>query len=172
MRIITSFSGANAFLSNFADADVKLDGVVFHTTEAAFQAAKTTDNRMRGPIQFAKTPGEAKKLGRKVPLRPDWEKIKVDVMLGLLRQKFKAGTELARKLDDTGHAILVEGTTWHDKFWGVCTCEKCKGKGVNMLGQLLMKVRAENRGHPLGFIHDEVRTDWVFGGPYTISERQ
>ena len=36
----------------------------------------------------------------------------------------------------TGKATLVEGNSWGDTFWGVC-----RGKGKNMLGKILMRVR-------------------------------
>jgi predicted NAD-dependent protein-ADP-ribosyltransferase YbiA (DUF1768 family) len=49
---------------------------------------------------------------------------------------------LAEKLLATGEEILVEGNTWHDNFWGRCSCRNCRGKGVNHLGQLLMERRA------------------------------
>ena len=84
-------------------------------------------------------------MGRSVPLRIDWEDIKEKVMLDLLRLKFTKGSLLANYLDETGDATLIEGTTWHDRFWGVCNCEKCQGQGKNMLGTLLMRVREENR---------------------------
>jgi predicted NAD-dependent protein-ADP-ribosyltransferase YbiA (DUF1768 family) len=74
-------------------------------------------------------------------VRPDWDDTKINTMLTLLRQKFALGSELAKKLLDTGNRDLVEGNTWGDTFWGVC-----KGQGENMLGKLLMQVRAELRG--------------------------
>ena len=44
----------------------------------------------------------------------------------------------------TGGAVLVEGNTWHDNYWGCCTCSRCAGRrGRNNLGRLLMKLRAE-----------------------------
>ena len=45
----------------------------------------------------------------------------------------------------TGDAELIEGNTWHDNYWGVCSCSKCNGRGKNRLGKLLMKVREELR---------------------------
>lgn len=173
-KIINSFSGANEFLSNFYPCEIFYLDQMFKTTEAAFQAAKTTDHQQRLAIADADTPGQAKRLGRRVDLRPDWEEIKVQVMLDILRLKFTKGSELARRLDDTGNAILVEGTTWHDQYWGVCKCDTHKGHGRNMLGQLLMKVREENRRgtSTMTILHTESRPDWLVGGPYTTAERQ
>jgi predicted NAD-dependent protein-ADP-ribosyltransferase YbiA (DUF1768 family) len=53
------------------------------------------------------------------------------------RQKFKA-LRLANALLATGQAQLVEGNTWNDTYWGVC-----HGEGLNVLGMLLMQVRAD-----------------------------
>lgn len=133
---ITSFTGEYRFLSNFYRVDVELgrDGDVYPTVENAYQAAKTTDRSERIPFRSC-TPGQAKRMGRRLELRPDWEEVKVDIMRHLLRQKFASGP-LARLLLATGDAELVEGNTWNDTFWGVC-----RGKGRNMLGKLLMETR-------------------------------
>lgn len=131
-RIIDKFEGDFAFLSNFD----KHDG---WTVEHYYQAAKTDDPEWVAKILLAPTPAKAKKLGRQAPLRKTWENEKVVVMLSLLRLKFRK-TALAKKLLATGNAELIEGNWWGDTFWGVC-----KGQGKNMLGKLLMQVRAELR---------------------------
>ena len=65
-------------------------------------------------------------------------------MRTLLRKKFSM-PELREKLLATGDTTLIEGTTWHDNYWGVCSCEKCGGRGKNRLGELLMEIREELR---------------------------
>jgi len=45
----------------------------------------------------------------------------------------------------TGEAELVEGNSWHDLTWGRCSCLQHGGAGRNLLGQLLMTVRAESQ---------------------------
>ena len=82
-------------------------------------------------------------MGKTVVLRKDWEPQKVNVMLDLLRRKFRQ-PDLRKMLLDTGDQKLVEGNGWHDNFWGKCICAKCP-KGKNVLGQLLMQVRSELR---------------------------
>ncbi len=132
---ITSFSGSYAFLSNFYEpAHTEFEGQLFPTSEHAFQAAKTLGSRK---AFFGGTPGQAKRLGKQVRLRPDWESIKLGVMLTVLRAKFRDKT-FRDALLSTGDAELVEGNTWGDVYWGVCD-----GRGENHLGKLLMKVRAE-----------------------------
>ena len=91
-----------------------------------------------------RTPGEAKKLGRRINLRPDWETAKDQVMEKLLRQKFQI-PELRRLLTNTGTARLEEGNTWGDTYWGTVN-----GVGQNKLGLTLMRIRDEilRQGHP------------------------
>jgi len=117
-----------------------LDGEAYTSVEAAYVAAKTTDIKIRHAVQKLATPGTAKQFGRAIPLREDWELVKIDIMLNLLRQKFKVGTTPAELLAHTAMEELVEGNHWGDTFWGVCN-----GKGENNLGKLLMLVRAENK---------------------------
>lgn len=135
---IDRFTGDFRFLSNFAEAPITWDGETWRTTEHAFQAAKAESFLDRAAIRAAGSPGAAKKLGKTVKLRPDWEQVKVGIMLDLLRLKFAPGTEMATKLLATGARPLVEGNDWGDRFWGVC-----EGRGENKLGQLLMQVRHE-----------------------------
>ncbi len=133
--VIDSFRGEYRFLSNFWPCSVWLDDEEYLTVENAYQAAKTQDEDLRFKIQRC-SPGEAKKLGQKATLPPNWEGIKLDIMVSLLFQKF-ADKGLRRKLLSTGSAELVEGNTWGDFFWGVCD-----GKGQNRLGRLLMGFRS------------------------------
>ena len=135
--VIDSFSGEFAFLSNFYRSRVALDGVTYPTVEHAYQAAKTHDEALRAQIRIAATPGEAKRLGRKVPLRPDWEGVKVDVMHDLLVQKF-ADPFLGNMLRATNGATLIESNTWNDRTWGMVA-----GEGKNLLGKLLEEVRIQ-----------------------------
>lgn len=133
--MINSFSGGYRFLSNFFFSPVVLDDIEYRTVEHAYQAAKTHDLAMRTRIRLADTPGEAKRLGRKVVLRPEWETVKLDVMYWLVQQKF-SNPALKRLLLATGEAELIEGNSWGDTFWGVS-----KGVGENHLGRILMRVR-------------------------------
>lgn len=84
---------------------------------------------------FELTPGQAKRAGHKGKLREDWEKVRVPLMDELVDLKFYHPA-LEKRLMNTGAAILVEGNTWGDQFWGVCN-----GVGQNKLGESLMKAR-------------------------------
>ena len=132
---INSFSGEYAFLSNFYPAKVVYMGVEFPTVEHAYQAAKSAYPQIRKSFLQCKTPGEAKRAGRKIPMREDWMVIRVSVMRNLLNQKF-ADPVLRELLMKTAPAELIEGNWWGDTFWGVC-----RGEGKNVLGKLLMEIR-------------------------------
>ena len=116
-RRIDRFRGEHAFLSNFHPAPFRWRGRDWPTAEAAFAASKTLDERERERIRTAPSPGHAKRLGRRVKLRPDWERIKDDVMRSLLEAKF-AAPELRDALLATGDAVLVEGNTWGRRLLG------------------------------------------------------
>lgn len=134
--VIDKFDGTEyGFLSNFYSSPIQYEGIVYPTVEHMFQALKALDIETRKKIANAATPGQAKRLGRSVALREDWEEVKVDVMRTALQLKFSDPT-LRAKLIATGDAELIEGNTWNDRFWGVC-----RGTGKNMLGLLLMEVR-------------------------------
>lgn len=140
---ISVFDGEYAFLSNFYESKIVYKDITFPTVEHAFQAAKSLSEEEQAAISIAKTPGIAKRLGRKVLLRSDWEEIKEKVMYECVKEKFKEPV-LREKLLNTSPAELIEGNTWHDNYWGDCSCEKCKNiKGKNSLGKILMKVRSE-----------------------------
>ena len=135
--MINKFDGKYAFLSNFYDAPVEYNGLCYLNSEAAFQAQKTTDEIER--IKFTHlNPSEAKRLGRKVNLRNDWENVKTQIMYEICYAKFTQNSDLAQKLLDTGNQTLVEGNTWNDTFWGVC-----EDAGENHLGIILMQIRKE-----------------------------
>lgn len=137
---IDSFFGEHRFLSNFWPAMVSLGGLDYPTVEHAYQAAKTTDARIRATIRRCKGPGSAKAVGSEIVLPGDWPDRRIAVMLDLLRRKFSAEPTRALLLG-TGARTLIEGNGWGDRVWGVCN-----GAGANHLGNLLMTVRSELQG--------------------------
>lgn len=134
---IDSFENEFAFLSNFYPCHINYEGIDYPSVEHAFQAAKTLDIEHRIAISEAPTPGKAKRMGRALNLRADWEQIKNSVMEELVRRKFQ-DRSLAIQLWSTGEKELIEGNWWNDTYWGVCN-----GIGSNHLGKILMKIRAE-----------------------------
>lgn len=141
---IMEFTDSHRFLSNFYSTSACWNGKSYRTSEHAFQAAKTHDLLKRQAIHAASTAAEAKKLGRKLPLREDWEEVKDQVMLSIIRNKFDvaARPKMAIKLIQTHPRELYEGNTWGDTYWGV---DLGSLKGLNKLGFILMQVRDEIR---------------------------
>lgn len=138
-KIINKFNGKYYFLSNFFTCNVRYEGVTYHSAECAFQAAKTEDKELR--LEFAKmTSAVAKHRGRKVNLRNDWQYVKQNIMHDVLVAKFTQNPTLKTWLLNTGDAILIEGNTWGDTYWGYDTK---LNEGENHLGKLLMQVREE-----------------------------
>lgn len=99
---------------------------------------KTTDKEKQKDFPWLDTPLAAKKAGRKVELRPDWEKIKFSVMKSALHQKFRQNPDLLLALMETGEAVLHEDSPY-DFVWG------WRNNGQDLLGKALMEVRAEIR---------------------------
>lgn len=101
-------------------------------------------------------PSEAKRLGRRVKLRDDWEEVKELVMYEICYHKFNQNPDIKRMLLNTGDAELIEGNTWGDCIWGVCN-----GVGNNLLGKILMRVRNELKENIL-------RDDWMKNLGYSV----
>lgn len=152
---ISQFDGEYRFLSNFYLIDIRQDGMLFPSVEHAYQANKTSLKGERLAFTSHRyTAGDAKRMGRNLTLRANWEEVKNRIMESLVRQKF-LNYYLLEKLLATGDKWLEEGNSWHDVYWGVCsgTCKKGPHEpvGSNKLGMLLMKIRAELRGFRMIF---------------------
>ncbi|HFD2083280.1 NADAR family protein [Clostridium perfringens] len=133
--MIKEFKGKYYFLSNYSKSDIKINDITFLNAESAFHSFKD----MKRQSQFANLdPATAKRKGRNVKLREDWESVKDEIMYLVVKEKFKQNKELREKLIETGNEYLEEGNTWNDTYWGVCN-----GIGKNKLGKILMKVRSE-----------------------------
>lgn len=124
------------FMSNFYPSPFEAEGLVWPTVEHYFQAMKTTDKAEWPKFAALDVPGKAKYRGRMVTLRPDWEEVKVDVMLDALRHKFKQNVELKKKLLETNNKVLHEDSPY-DFIWG------WQNNGKDLLGKCLMQVRSE-----------------------------
>jgi ribA/ribD-fused uncharacterized protein len=145
---ILAFRDEYEFLSNFYHSPLVYGGrewqqvYEWRTVEHAYQWAKNpTDDNARF-FNKLPTPGIAKREGRRHFVRPDWEDVKVEVMRDLLYAKF-VNEELKQQLLATGDRWLEEGNGWGDTFWGVSPVGS--NNGQNMLGKLLMQVRATLR---------------------------
>lgn len=131
MKEIKGFFGPYRWLSNFWSVDISYMGLIYPTVEHAYQATKAIRREDRLSIQQAKTPGEAKRIGRRFPRRLD----SLEIMRRLTEIKYE-NQDLRKRLLATGDAYIEETNTWGDQFWGVC-----RGRGDNHLGEIIMAVR-------------------------------
>lgn len=138
---IAGFFEEYRFLSNYHKHPVVFEGLMYPSTEHAYQAGKSIIESERRFIQNLSSCGSARKAGQSpskgglVTLRDDWEDVKLDIMKTVCIEKFK-DPELAEKLLATKPYKLIEGNWWGDDFWGMCT-----EKGKNNLGLILMDIR-------------------------------
>lgn len=116
---------------------------LYKSVEHSYQAYKADNELEHEYIRNLDTSAKAKKSGKLIKIRENWDKIKYELMLDIIRSKFE-DKELSKKLLNTGSEKLVEGNYWHDNLWGDCTCQNCANiEGSNWLGEILMEVRNE-----------------------------
>jgi hypothetical protein len=75
---------------------------------------------------------------RKERILKNWDNIKQNVMYEAIKAKFTQHSDLTQLLLNTKDAKIIEHTE-NDNYWG----DGGDGKGKNMLGKILMKVREE-----------------------------
>ncbi len=144
MSSIFSFSGEYRWLSNFYPCSLYTIYKICPTVEHAYQAAKAESAEDAECIAGLATPGQAKRAGRIVRLRPGWnDDTKRAVMAQLIGMKFNPvlNPTLAAQLIATGDTELVEGNGWGDTFWGKTRSAAGVWSGENHLGQILMNTR-------------------------------
>lgn len=140
MDKIDNFSKEYHFLSNFYPTKIFYQELEYDSSEAAFQAMKCKNISDRKKF-VGLNPSEAKRLGRKILLREDWNNVKDRIMYEICTIKF-VNQQLKRKLLATGNAYLEEGNSWNDTYWGTTN-----GIGKNVLGKILMRIREEIKQH-------------------------
>ena len=126
-----------AFLSNMYPAEIRYEDMKFTCAEALYQAFKCKNKEEMK--RFCTWNGrKAKRKGRIILLRDDWEDVKLSVMKLVVSLKFSQHPDLMDKLKQIDDDI-VEDNDWGDIFWGICNCE-----GQNNLGKILMELRDKN----------------------------
>lgn len=142
-RKIMEFKGDYRWLSNFYEAPVMHQGILFPTLEHAYVAAKCRNSNDVDKVRKLRTPGDAKRYGRQVNVHLHWDRVKLKVMYKLVLDKFVRNYDLREKLLDTEGYVLEEGNRWNDQFWGI---DLDSGRGYNHLGLIIMKVRDVLKG--------------------------
>jgi len=135
--------------SNYFPRSVIIDGIAYASSEHAFQCAKARRAEVRAWIAAAPTAMLAAAAGDALGPEdtvPDWAERMVPLMLAVLRAKFTQHRDIAALLVGTGEARLVEIAPEDNpvnRYWS-----EVDGAGLNVLGKLLMEVRAEIRDIP------------------------
>src|SRR6266850_7747755 len=150
------------YLSNFSAFSVSWRGVLWTTSEHAYQAAKfPPDSVIYDAIRLARSAHDAFKIAEanaKLATNVNWGRdgttFKLRTMKEILRAKADQHEYVRRKLLATGDRELVEDS-WRDAFWGWGE----KQDGDNALGKLWMEVRAELRGIAKNADSKEARQD-------------
>lgn len=132
--------------TNFYQGErIELDDISWKTAEHYFQAQKFGADfaYLIGKVWDQDTAREAYEVAKsnRAHWRPDWQKVKLNVMRKVLAAKFRQDEDLRKTLCGTGNAQLVEASPT-DAYWGY----GADGKGENMLGKLLMELRTELQG--------------------------
>lgn len=136
---IMEFRGNYAFLSNFWMAHFEYEGIQWLSAEAAYQAMKIED-ALVWKYMAGLTAGDAKKYGKRLNIRKDWNDIKIRKMTDVVFCKFSQNDYLKTMLLDTGDREIIEGNNWGDTYWGKINTNG-EWHGRNELGRILMYVR-------------------------------
>lgn len=84
----------------------------------------------------------AQVIGQRIKIRRKWHLERIAIMEKILRMKFR-NRKLARLLRETGDKKLIHYSHKHDTFWSKCTCSIHTQMGINLIGEMLMKIRDE-----------------------------
>jgi ribA/ribD-fused uncharacterized protein len=140
-----NYGGLSNMASNFP---LKVNGIYILTSEALYQACRFPHfPDVQKKIIEEKSPMAAKMVGKpyRDNSRPDWDKIRVELMYWCLRVKLAQNfLSFGQLLETTWERPIVEDSS-KDKFWGAVKAKDDKTilVGINALGRLLMKLRQE-----------------------------
>ncbi len=138
--------------SQWWEQDFVFENTTYKSAEHWMMAKKAElfgDHDMVKQILLSKTPGEAKKCGRKVKgfKSEIWDAEKYNIVLEGNRLKFEQNEELKTFLLNTGNRILVEASPV-DPIWGIglaadheAASHPERWRGENLLGFALMETR-------------------------------
>jgi len=104
-------------LSNFERSPIVIDGKEYLSVEHFFQSSKAATQWEHEMIRGTPSPKEAKRVGRTVALRPDWEEIKMDVMLKGLLAKFRQHEQFRDLLLSTGTVMIRHRERTFASYW-------------------------------------------------------
>ena len=143
---ITKFEGQYACFSNYFMCNMVFEELPYRCSESCYQSLKYAKQKSRN-IYRTMAPSTAHLRGQKIkPLRPKWDEVKDDLMYKVVFEKFYQNKNIQEILLSTSNEEIINENDYHDNYWGICTCEKCRSEnieGQNKLGKILMKVRED-----------------------------
>lgn len=140
-------------LSQWWPGEFTVDGVTYASAEHWMMAGKARmfgDEEIAQRVLAARTPAEAKKLGRLVKGFDDetWVAGRFELVVAGNVAKFSQDEALRSYLLDTGERVLVEASPL-DRIWGIGLAaddiraqQPAEWRGLNLLGFALMEARA------------------------------
>ncbi len=136
---VKGFFGKYRWLSNFHICPVEYEGVLYPSSENAYQAAKIVKEERS--IFALLTPYQSKKKWSRYTRldgsTKEWDERKNSVMRTVLIDKFNRNEDVKQWLIETGNKYLEETNHWEDGWFGV----DIKLGGENHLGKILMEIR-------------------------------
>jgi ribA/ribD-fused uncharacterized protein len=141
-------------LSQWWPCTFDVDGRSFASAEHYMMWRKALlfgDDVVAARVLAARTPGEAKALGREVSgfSEPDWVSERLQIVVEGNLAKFGQDPALRSYLLRTGSRVLVEASP-QDRVWGIGlvatdprAADPAQWLGLNLLGEALMRVRSQ-----------------------------
>ena len=139
--------------SQWYEAPFIVEGVSYASAEHFMMAEKArvfADQAVRERVLSARSPAEAKALGRQVKGFADavWNEVRFAIVVAANEAKFSQNPELRAFLLSTGDRVLVEASPV-DPVWGIGLAADHvdasipeRWQGLNLLGFALMEVRS------------------------------
>ena len=125
----------SSFLSNFYECLIFYKGLLYGSSESAYQAQKCRDESLKSRFSYGgewSSPIDSKNYGNEVDLVDDWDDIKDSVMFDVVLNKFIQNRDIAEKLVKLRHYDIEEANGHGDTYWGMVD-----GVGENKLGLIL-----------------------------------
>ena len=114
-----AFCSQHTCFSNFHQAPVKYNGIVYTSAEQAFQVTKARRGALHELADQMTTqinPLTIKRLGKKATPPPNWQNERDMIMHDIVKAKFTQNEESIQKLLVTKAALFIEATS--DTYWG------------------------------------------------------
>ena len=133
-------SGSSNCFSNFSSYQVEWKGLVWKTSEHAYQASKFLDEKIKKEIFDSRSAYDSKMLSIKYKdkIRDGWYDMRLPIMEEIIREKLAQHPHIKKKLLQTENRPIIEASK-DDSFWGWGPNKT----GQNNHGKIWMKLREE-----------------------------